>query len=145
MFESIISWVKNLGSITSIYQGGRFLIVGFSSSLIEIGILVFLVERIQTSYLHANIIAFVVTNLLNYFLSRVWVFTSNNNKILPEFFAFILFVSVGLAINQLCLWALVEYGELNYKISKVIAIGVTVGWNFLTRKHLVFKNKQYPL
>lgn len=142
MFESWISRVKRFAPVTSVYQFGRFLIVGITSALIEIGILVVLVERLQISYLHANVIAFVITNLLNYLLSRLWVFTSDSNKVWSEFFAFILFVSVGLGINQLFLWFFVEYAGWDYKISKVMAIGLTVVWNFLTRKHLVFKNKQ---
>jgi putative flippase GtrA len=140
-FESLLSRVKKILPITSVYQFTRFLIVGFSSAAIEIGILVLLVERMESSYLYANIIAFVITNVLNYSLSRTWVFTSDNNKIVNEFFAFMIFVSVGLGINQLFLWLFVEFGGLNYKISKVIAIGLTVIWNFLTRKHFVFKNK----
>lgn len=142
MFEILISRLKAFAPITSVYQFGRFLIVGCSSALIEIGILIMLVERMAASYLNANVIAFVITNLLNYSLSRIWVFTSDNNKVLSEFLTFILFVSVGLGINQLFLWVFVEYGQLDYKVSKVIAIAFTVIWNFLTRKHLVFKNKQ---
>jgi putative flippase GtrA len=141
MIVSLISRIKKIAPVTSLYQFGRFLIVGVTSAALEMLLLIALVERFYWSYLYANILAFLITNILNYTLSRGWVFTSDNNKIAREFFVFMIFVSVGLAINQLFLWLFVEYGQLDYKISKMLAILFTVTWNFLTRRHFVFKSK----
>jgi putative flippase GtrA len=47
----------------------------------------------------------------------------------------------GLVVNQIVLWALVEFTAADYRIAKVIAIAITVIWNFFTRKHLVFRNR----
>jgi len=126
---------------SSIFQFGRFFLVGAVSAAIEMSILIGLVEYMSWGYLIANLIAFTITNLLNYVLSRMWVFTSDNNKIAAEFVKFMIFVLIGLLINQLFLWAFVEFALIDYKISKMLAIGITIIWNFVTRKHLIFKSK----
>jgi putative flippase GtrA len=40
------------------------------------------------------------------------------------------------------LWSLVEYVALDMRVAKIIAIGVTVIWNFLTRKNIVFRDRE---
>ena len=141
MLSPLFKLFLRIVPIDSAYQIARFLVVGVVSAVLEIGILVLLVEYFQWRYLAANILAFLITNVVNYLLSRTWVFTSDHNKKLSEFMIFMAFVSIGLCINQLFLWLLVEYLDLNYKVAKVVAIVITIIWNFLTRKHLVFKTK----
>jgi putative flippase GtrA len=51
-----------------------------------------------------------------------------------------IFVLIGLLINQFFLWVFVEFISLDYKTSKVLAIGITIVWNFVTREHLIFKS-----
>ncbi|MFN6087477.1 MAG: GtrA family protein [Cyclobacteriaceae bacterium] len=135
-----LNYVLNIIPIGSIFQFGRFFLVGVISAAIEMSILIGLVEYVSWDYLAANLIAFNITNLLNYVLSRMWVFTSDNNKIAPEFKKFMIFVLIGLLINQFFLWVFVEFISLDYKTSKVLAIGITIVWNFVTRKHLIFKS-----
>jgi putative flippase GtrA len=113
--------------------------VGIASAILEMVLLILMVEKSGWDYLNANILAFLLTNILNYTLSRAWVFTSDNNNVLKEFSVFMIFVSIGLGINQLFLWAFVEYSHLDYKAAKVFSIIATVVWNFLTRRNFVFK------
>ncbi len=131
--------INRITPISSVFQFGRFFLVGVISAALEMSILIGLVELISWDYLTANLIAFTITNLLNYVLSRLWVFASDNKKIFSEFVKFMIFVVIGLLINQSFLWAFVEFVSLDYKISKVLAIGLTIIWNFITRKHLIFK------
>jgi putative flippase GtrA len=135
-----LNYVLNIIPIGSIFQFSRFFLVGVISAAIEMSILIGLVEYVSWDYLAANLIAFNITNLLNYVLSRMWVFTSDNNKIAPEFKKFMIFVLIGLLINQFFLWVFVEFISLDYKTSKVLAIGITIVWNFVTREHLIFKS-----
>ncbi len=123
----------------SVHQIGRYILVGILSVIMEFGILIFLVEYQQWPYLQANIIAFVITNIFNYLLSRHWVFAPGVRGRISEFLIFMTFVSIALGINQFFLWLFVESFNVNYKIAKSIAIGMTIIWNFLTRKHLIFK------
>jgi putative flippase GtrA len=116
----------------------RFVVVGGVSAVLEYS-LYFLFKTIL-EYLVANVLAFALTNIVTFILSRKYVFTSGGNRT-QEAALFIVCLMGALLVNQVALWALVEFGSVNDKIAKAIAIAVTVIWNFFTRKHLVFRNR----
>ncbi len=115
------------------------MIVGGTSAIIEFSLLVLLVEKLKMGYLPGNVLAFSLTNIITYLLSRYFVFSPTDRKKGHEAMLFIVFLCGGLAINQSVLWAVVEFVGLDYKLSKVVAILVTIVWNFFTRKYIVFK------
>jgi len=117
----------------------RFLIVGVLSALIEYTL--FFLFKAEIDYLIANVVAFALTNVVTFILSRRYVFTSKNNKYY-EATLFIVCLLGALIVNQMVLWALVEFATLDKGIAKALAIAVTVVWNFFTRKHFVFRNRE---
>jgi putative flippase GtrA len=117
----------------------RFLVIGGFSALLEIVLLVFLVEWIGLGYLLSNSIAFLVVNMINFLLSKYWVFAAGTRKKGVEIGLFYFVVLIGLALNQAVMFILVEFMSFDYKISKVAAILVTVIWNYFGKKNLVFK------
>ena len=117
----------------------RFILVGGTSAVLEFSLLVVLVEVLKMGYLPGNILAFSLTNIITYLLSRYFVFSPTDRKKGHEVILFIVFLSGGLLINQSVLWSVVEFVGIDYRISKVVAILVTIFWNFFTRKYIVFK------
>lgn len=117
----------------------RYAIVGVFSAALELGILISLVEVFKMTYLRANVIAFSIVVIVNYILSRKWVFQSKENKKRIEFPVFMFFVGCGFLINQATLWYFVSQVGIHYEIAKIIAIGLVVIWNFFTRKFFIFK------
>jgi putative flippase GtrA len=117
----------------------RFMIVGVISAGIEFSLLFFFKQYID--YRIANIIAFIITNVITFTLTRRWVFTSSGNRA-EEQKLFVFCLGGALLVNHVVLWSLVEYVSLDMRLAKVIAIGVTVIWNFLTRKNIVFRNRE---
>jgi len=118
----------------------RFIVVGLISAGIEYSL-----YFLFTSILHyqvANVISFAITNVVTFLLSRRYVFVSNNENKTEEITLFVLCLFGALFVSQVVLWSLVEYGNINDKIAKVFAIGIAVIWNFITRKHIVFKNRE---
>lgn len=121
----------------------RFLIVGVISAALEFSLLILFVEELHIQYLIGNIIAFALTNVLTYVLSSRFVFgATNTSKKFQEAGLFFIFLAGGLILNQLVLWILVEFTVIDYRLAKVAAIAVTVIWNFFTRKHFVFRNRE---
>jgi putative flippase GtrA len=120
----------------------RFLIVGVLSALIEFTL--FFLFKAQIDYLIANVLAFALTNIVTFVLSRRYVFGSNktNSNRYYELTLFVICLMGALVVNQIVLWALVEFGDMDKGMAKGIAIAVTVIWNFFTRKHFVFKNRE---
>jgi putative flippase GtrA len=121
----------------------KFVFVGGISAVIEFSLLILFVEKLGIDYLIGNIVAFALTNIVTYVLSKRYVFnaTTSVNKA-QEAGLFFLCLLGGLVVNQIVLWALVEFTSIDYRIAKVIAIAITVIWNFFTRKHLVFRNRE---
>jgi putative flippase GtrA len=117
----------------------KFVIVGVISAAIEFSLLFLLTKYID--YRVANILAFIITNVFTFILTRRYVFTSSGNKA-EEQKLFILCLGGALAVNHVILWSLVEYGSVDMRIAKIIAIAVTVIWNFVTRKNIVFRNRE---
>ena len=120
-------------------QFSRYILTGVLSVGIEFSILLWLVEVHKMNYLIANLIAFTVTNLCNYFISRHWVFEKGKHASHIEFIIFFITAAVGLGINQLIMWGMVEHVHIDYRISKIAALVAVVIWNFWARKKLVFK------
>jgi putative flippase GtrA len=119
----------------------KYVIVGSCSAALEVSLLIAAVEYLHIQYLIANVFAFIITNVLNYAASRLWVFERSGARKRVELPVFAFFLGIGLAINQAALWFLVQKLFLDYRIAKVLSIGFVVIWNFFTRKHIVFKKK----
>jgi len=126
--------------VKRLFQGSfmRYLVVGVTSAGLEFLLLIFFVERFGLTPLMGNVFAFLITCILNYTLSRKWVFERTGERKRVEFFLFMFFVTCGLLISQLVMWIGVDQWYIDYRISKVIATGFVVIWNFFTRKYLVF-------
>ena len=118
----------------------RFVLVGGISALIEYS-LYFLFKPIF-GYEKGNVIAFACTNIVTYFLTRRYVFASGGDNKTQEAILFILCLCGALIVNQFVLSSLVEFVAMDDRIGKGIAIAVTVIWNFFTRKHIVFRNRE---
>jgi putative flippase GtrA len=119
----------------------RFIIAGVISAGLEMAILIVMVERYSVPLLYSNGVAFLFVNVVNYILSRYWVFKNRKLRKRVQFPMFMFFVTCGLILNQAVLWFLAEELSLDYRLSKVVAIGVVVIWNFFTRNNMIFKTE----
>jgi putative flippase GtrA len=118
----------------------RFIVVGLISAAIEYS-LYFLLKTIL-NYQVANVLSFALTNIVTFLLSRRYVFVSNNENKTEELTLFVLCLFGALFVSQVVLWSLVEYVNVDDMIAKGFAISVAVIWNFFTRKHIVFKQRE---
>ena len=121
------------------FQLIRFVFVGGTSALFELGLLLFFTEVLSIHYLISNFIAFSITNVYNYYLSRVWVYGAGQKSVSKEATSFIIIILIALLINQGILFVLVDYGEMSLLPSKVIAIVMTIIWTFLSKRQIVFR------
>lgn len=113
----------------------RFAVVGGSAFLIDYSIMILLTEFYGINYLISNAISFTVSVIYNYLLSVHWVFDVNGGRSqTQDFFVFIILSVIGLGINQLIMWLCVDKIGIFYMVSKIGATGVTMVYNFITRK-----------
>ena len=119
----------------------RYGVVGASAVVIDYGLMIILTEICGINYLVSSGISFTVSVIFNYVLSVRWVFdvSGERNKI-NDFIVFVVLIVIGLGINQVMMWLLVEFLGILYFIAKIFATAVVMVYNFITRKIFLENN-----
>ena len=116
----------------------RFSIVGFTGMLIDFSLTYVCKEYLKWQKYKANTIGFSVAVCSNYALNRYWTFGSHNPEIGEEFASFAIVSIIGLLINNGLLWFIHQRLGISFYFAKLIAIGITVLWNFFSNLCFTF-------
>ncbi|MBQ9478342.1 MAG: GtrA family protein [Selenomonadaceae bacterium] len=111
----------------------RFLIAGGSCFVLELATLWTLTEFVGINYLTSAGLAFVLAVAINYEMCVRWVWSSarSGSKVAT---LFLLTSVMGLGINQLSMFLLVERVGLHYMVAKIMATALVTVWNFFTKR-----------
>ena len=116
----------------------RYLFSGLSSMLLELFLFYIFFHLFNFSPVFSNNLSLILAGIFNYFLSRYWVFEKTSNpKREVILFAIIFFVSL-LVNNAIFLFSMRIFG-FSPLLSKCSAIFISTGFNYITKKYLVFK------
>ncbi len=89
----------------------------------------------------ANVVSWIGAVLFSYVANRLFVFESKNPKIFIEFISFVSSRVLTLLLDMGTMFVLSTLLQLNYNISKIVAmVLVTVG-NYVISKVFVFKKE----
>jgi len=130
--------MKKLWEIKIVKQFIKYFGVGLIAAIVNITSLYILASILKINYLLANIISFIFGLIINYILSKRYVFKDKHMNKLLEFIIYGMIGVIGLGIDTLCLWLFTEKVNIYYMISKIISTGITFVWNFLARKFLYY-------
>ena len=108
----------------------RLGIVGASGMIIDFGVTWLCKEKLRWNKYLSNSLGFILAATNNYCWNRLWTFQSENVEIAREYFSFVFIALIGLGLNNLIVWLLHEKAHLNFYLSKLIAIGCVMIWNF---------------
>lgn len=111
--------------------------------IIDFGLLYILVEYARCHYLLAAAISFVVSVVVNYWMSVKYVFyvNHNSNKV-KEFIWFVVFSVIGLLMTEILMKLGVGSLNWNYMVVKIIATTIVMIYNFITRKIFLEKGQK---
>ena len=129
----------------------RYSFVGFVATAADMLVFHVLCNVIGINHIVANSFSFICGLIVNYLMSRKWVFNAATGYSLKEFILFSVIGVIGLGLSNLILYVLIDLGVFVYfirlgnmeivkLISKCIAVIIVLMWNFLARKKLVFVN-----
>jgi putative flippase GtrA len=131
-----------------IEQVMKFGIVGVISFAIDFGIYSILVYFTPVPLLVANFFGFTVSVIFNYVMSMKFVFERKEDMDRKaEFIIFVILSLIGLGLNEFLVWLFVEYAYENIAIvaelvshnmmkmiGKILATGIVMVYNFISRK-----------
>jgi len=118
----------------------KFIFVGGIAFLIDYSLLYILTEYFSIYYLYSSIISFIASLIFNYILSIKWVFNVSKKQSLKDFIIFIVLSIIGLLINGLIMYIMVDKIIIHYMFGKLFSTFIVMIWNFITRK--IFIEKQ---
>ena len=119
------------------YEIIRFCLVGGGSFLVDYSLLYFCTEYIGMNYLYSSAVSFTVSVIVNYWLCVKFVFPGAGRQGKKQVTLFVGSSIVGLGLNQLCMWVLVEQFALYYMIAKIAATIVVTVWNYIMKRKAV--------
>ncbi len=118
----------------------RYFFVGGAAAVVDLSLFFIFAWLLGFNYLLVGAGAFTVAAIFNYILSIRYVFVSGVRFRGKKEFAWVYLVSVfGLLLNQIILYIGVGVLHRDMMLAKIAAIGLVFGWNYLARKHFVFK------
>ena len=132
----------------------KFGFVGALSFVVDFGIYTLAIS-LGCNYLIAGVLGFTISVICNYILSMKYVFVNNRDMSKQsEFIIFVVLSVIGLLLNEFLLWLFIDkiyYSSeiLRYTVStfwakmlaKVMAVGIVMVYNFVTRK-CIFEGKK---
>jgi putative flippase GtrA len=116
----------------------KFCTVGFSGLAIDFGITYLTKEKLKFNKYVANSLGFAIASTTNYFLNKVWTFHDTNPDAITQFSKYIFIAFIGLLLNNLIIYLLVNKKEMTFYWAKLIAIGIVVFWNFIANYNFTF-------
>ena len=118
----------------------RSQVAAFISTCIDYLTVIMLTELAGLWYIYSNVIGALLGAITNFSLGRHWTFKAQEGAIGNQAFKYAL-VSIGsVSLNTLGLYALKEWGNVNYIMAKVVVgLFIAVCFNYVLQKHFVFK------
>ncbi|GHE68179.1 MULTISPECIES: GtrA family protein [Roseivirga] len=116
----------------------RFCLVGLTGMGIDYGITYLGKEKIKVNKYVANGLGFLLAATFNFFLNKTWTFHDSNPEEWLQYSKYLGFAIIGLGINTLIIYLLINKKGLNFYWAKLIAIAVVVVWNFIANYNFTF-------
>ena len=117
----------------------KYCIVGTIGGTIELALFYFLNDVLHINYLVANIVTFIVTVTILYFLNKKFVYEADNNDNLG-FVMFFVSRIAGLVIDSIVLTVCLKIFMFPSIISKFISSSSTTYINYCVGKFIFNKN-----
>lgn len=142
--------------IPVILQLIKFGMVGFANTAVDFGILNLLMATTGITsgknIFLLNSISFVIAVIHSYFWNKFWTFGVKKTEATKEFLQFLIVSMVGLLINgaivyMITTWIKPMFGmtEVSWaNAGKIAATVISLVWNFIGYKFIVFKKKDEP-
>lgn len=118
----------------------KFLGIGAIATIIQYVIFITLVEFTSLAVVLASALGYGISSIFNYLMNYHYTFSSDAKHKVASL-KFTLVALVGLSLNSILMYLLVELFEVHYIISQIIVTGVILVINFFAHKLWTFQTK----
>ncbi len=130
-------WIESIYAI-------KFIIVGLSGVILNMGLLFALTEYAGVYYLYSSILAIEASILNNFFWNEVWTFKKKESTLVgiwwKRLVSYHIFSIVGIVLNITLLYILTEKFGVYYLISNIIGILAVFLWNYLINRRVTWRS-----
>lgn len=123
-----------------LYKFLKFGITGIIGMFWDFGATYLCKEKLKIQKYISNAIGFILATSSNYFINNIWTFDYHSKFSTEQYFKFFMVSVIGLTFNSLILYFLHSKKELNFYLSKMIAIVLVFIWNFGMNYFFTFKH-----
>ena len=112
----------------------------FTATVVDFTVTILVKELLGKWYLLASVLGTVAGGIVNFLMNRSWVFKAGEKKIYYQAVKYLLVWTGNLLLVTGGVFLLTHYGEVEYKISKIItSLFVGFFYNYILQKRFVFK------
>jgi putative flippase GtrA len=119
----------------------RYITLGSIAYFADLGTLWLMTEVMTVYYLFSATISFILGQVINFLISRKYVFPPGKLGSKMVFLLYLLIGVLGLMINLLLIWIITDSLHVHYMLSKIISNLFVFLASFFARKFLLFHNK----
>jgi putative flippase GtrA len=117
----------------------KYLFVGGTAAVVDISLFTLFAGYFEWTWWLVSICTFALATYVNYYLSIRYVFESGARHTKNTEITAVYIVSLfGLAVNQLVLYAAINWMQWGLLVAKIFATAIVFLWNYLSRKHFIF-------
>lgn len=119
-------------------QIAKFLLVGVSSAMLDLGLLVVLKEQLHLRPFLAVAIDQIIVISFNFLVNKFWSFGSKTLSV-KQLIRYLSLVGFNYCSSIVLMYIFSEIIGINYLIVRVGSIGLLMSFNFVMYKHWVYK------
>lgn len=137
----MVTKIKHLMQNKQFHDLFLYLVVGGLSTVVEWTGFWALDHFMHIQYLVSTAVAFIFSTFANWVFGRLLVFKSGTGSFFREIAAIYLASAVGLLLNLLIMFVLVQTFAVNKMLSKMAATAIVFSYNYLVRKLVIYRKK----
>ncbi|MEA3229937.1 MAG: GtrA family protein [archaeon] len=115
-----------------------YLVFAGIATFVDLGLLYYLTECLHVWYFYSAFLAYFAGMVIHFSLNKYLNFKNRSKKVIRQFGLFALVALVGLVLNQIIVFSLVEFLNLWYMYAKFIVVFIIMFWNFYGHKKVTF-------